>query len=344
MIGGTRSGRGWLPANRLFVHDFQIAACHLRANVSSFGDGLTILVSLAAVVAAARYGIFSLPPLYRLILVSVAGSVTAPYIYYVLVRRVAFFRSNSVLADVALDKTSTRQYVFAIAMIACVAIIVALLAPDVSLMANFFASFCISLLVALLLSKAFSIIFRRISYHKQERLDEILASRHFGKGRLSMALCGGMSVFAAAAFLDVPVAASIATFTSLALCLWYAPIAYSAIEYERLVGLSPIFSLRTRVRNAVLIGSAVAVGAGLSMQWQIVGVVVAVFALLLLYKGLEVLIVRAVGGGKAQISMVMILLVLTSVAVVLPFLALILVPACAVWLLTKGRRRTWQLS
>jgi hypothetical protein len=245
---------------------------------------------------------------------------------------------------VALDPASARQYVFSITTISCLAIIVALLFPNLSLMVSFVVSFCASLLIAVLLSKAFSALRRRISYQKRERLDQLLASRYLGKGMPVAAIGGAAIVFAAARFLDVPFAASIATVTSVALGFWFSPIAYSAVEYERLIGLSPTYSLRTKLRDGVLLGGSLTGGALLSLQWLVAAVVLAVFALLLLYKGLEVLMVRAVGGNKAQISMVLFLFGLASIAIAVPFLVPLLVSACAWWLLAKGRKRTWQLS
>lgn len=329
--------------NRLFVHDIQIAIYHLRSVFSGLGDGLTVVAGSAAVVVFARYGILSLEPIYRQLVIAIAASVLAPYIYYVLAQRVAFFRSNSVLADLALDAAIARRYVFSIAFILCLAIIVALLLPDLSLMLNFFVSFCASLLIAALLSKAFDALQRRISYQKLERVDQLFASRYSGKG-LTVASAGGAAViFTAARFLDLDVASATATLTSFALGLWYSPIAYSAVEYERLIGLSPAHSLRTKLRDLIILGSALTGGASLSLQWQIASVVVAVSALLLLYKGLEVLVVRAVGGSRARIGMVLILFILVSVLMIFPFLVLLLAPACVWRLLITGRKRTWQI-
>jgi hypothetical protein len=343
-MGNKGPERLRLSTNRLLTHDLHIAVYHLRAAFSSLGDSLTAVAVLALVVALARYGLFSFQPLHRPVVVSIVASVIAPYLYYVLVRRLAFFRSDSVLADVALDTASARKYVFFITAICCLAIIVALLFPNLSLMVSFVVSFCASLLIAVLLSKAFSALRRRISYQKRERLDQLLASRYLGKGMPVAAIGGAAIVFAAARFFDVPFAASIATVTSVALGFWFSPIAYSAVEYERLVGLSPTYSLRTKLRDGVLLGGALTGGALLSLQWLVAAVVLAVFALLLLYKGLEVLMVRAVGGNKAQISMVLLLFGLASIAIAVPFLVPLLVSACAWWLLAKGRKRTWQLS
>ena len=340
-MGPERSG---LSTNRLFVHDIQIAINYLRSVFSSLGDGLTAVAGSAVMVAFARYGILSLQPLYREVVVAIAASVLAPYIYYVLVRRVAFFRSNSVLADLALDAAQAPRYVFAVAFILCSAIITVLLLPDSSLMLNFFLSFCASLLIAVLLSKAFAALRNRISYQKQKRFDELIASRYLGRGMPVAAVGGAATIFFAASLADVGMAAAIATFTSAALSLWYSPIAYSAVEYERLIGLSPGYSLRTKLRDLFLVGAALTGGASLSLNWQIAGVVVAVFALLLFYKGLEVLTVRAIGASKTQIMMVVILFALTSMAIVLPFLAMILIPVCAWWLFATGKKRTWQLS
>jgi hypothetical protein len=344
MRGNEDPERSRLSTNRLLVHDRQIAVYHLRATFSSLGDGLTAIALSAFVVALARYGLFSLQASYRPVAVSIIASVIAPYFYYVLVRRIAFFRSNSVLADVALDIASARQYVLSIATISCLAIMAALLLPDVPLMVSFFVSFWASLVITVLLAKAFAALRRRISYRKQERLDQLLASRHLGTGLPVGAVGGAAIVFAAACFLDVPVAASIATFTSVALGFWFSPIAYSAVEFERLVGLSPTYSLRTRLRDGLFLAGALTGGALSSLQWQVAGIVLAVFALLLLYKGLEVLMVRAVGGNKAQFTMVLFLFGLVSVVFVLPFSVPLLVPASASWLLAKGRRRTWQLA
>lgn len=119
-------------ANRLLIHDLQIAVYHLRAIFSSLGDGLIAVAGSTAAVALARYGLFSLQPVYRLAVVSIVASVTAPYLYYVLMRRIAFFRSNSVLADVALDVASARQYVLSIATISCL-VLAALLLPNLLL-------------------------------------------------------------------------------------------------------------------------------------------------------------------------------------------------------------------
>lgn len=342
-MGNKSPERSRLSTNRLFVHDIQIAIYHFRSIFSSLGDGLIAVAGATAMVAFARYGILSLQPPYRQVVVAIAASVLAPYIYYVLVRRVAFFRSNSVLADLALDAAIARRYVFSIAFI-CSAIITSLLLPVSSLMLNFFVSFCASLLITALLSKAFAALLCRISYQKQKRLDQLIASRYLGRGMPVAAVGGAAIIFSAARFVDVNIAAAIATLTSATLSLWYSPIAYSAVEYERLIGLSPVYSLRTKLRDLVLLGGALTGGASLSLKWQVAGVVVAVFAALLLYKGLEVLVVRAVGGSKAQISMILILFGLAVLGIVLPFLILFLVPVCAWRLLVIGRKRTWQLS
>lgn len=344
MMGDKGSKGSGLATNRLFVHDLQIAAYHLRAAFSSLGESLTTIALLAFVVALARYGLFSFQPLHRPVVVSIVASAVAPYLYYVLVRRIAFFRSNSVLAEVALDAASARWYVFSIAAIACLAIMIAVLAPDLPLMVGFLASFCASLLIAVLVSKAFAALHRRISYRKQERLDQFLASRYLGRGMPVAAIGGAAIVLAAACFLDVPVAAAIATFTSIALGFWFSPIAYSAVEYERLVGLSPTHSLRTKLRDCLLLGGALTAGALLSLRWEVAAVVVAVLALLMLYRGLEVLTVRAVGASKTQVSMVLFLFGLASIVFILPFLVPVLLPACLWWLLAKGRKRTWQLA
>lgn len=343
-MGGLSLEKSPLSSNRLFVHDIHIASYHLRAIVSRLSDGLTLFAGFAAMVAFARYGILSLQTPYRDAVVSIAASLLAPYIYYVLAQRVAFFRSNSVLAELALNAAIARRYVFMLAFIVCLAIIVVLLLPDSSLMLNFFVSFYASLLIAILLSKAFAALQHRISHQKQKHFGELIASRYLGSGLPFAAAGGAATVFFAASFVDVDFAAAIATFTIAALSLWYSPISYAAIEYERLIGLSPGISLRTKLRDLFLVGATVTGGASLSLNWQITGVVVAVFVLLLFYKGLEVLIVRACGANKTQIMMVVILFGLTSIAMVLPYLAMILVPVCAWWLFATGRKRTWQLS
>ena len=337
-------GRSRFPFNRLFVHDLLIAVHHLRAVVSSLGDGLTAFAASAFVVVLARHGLQALSPDYRAAAVAVAASATAAYLHSLLARRLAFFRSNSVLADVALDSASARRYVCSVAAIACLAMLVAWVAPYPSLVASFLMSFWASLAMAVLLSKAWLVLRRRLSRQEQERWDRLSASRYAGKGLPAAAAGGAAIVFAAACLLDEPQAASVAALTSLALGSWFSPIAYSAIEYERLIGLSPARSLRAGVRDCALLGGALTGGAALSGRWQAAGIVLAAFALLLVYKGLEILMVRAVGGDKTRIAMAVFLFGLAGIAIMLPLLVPLLIPVCAWWLLAKGRRRTWQLS
>lgn len=330
--------------NRLLFHDVQIAAYHLRAAFPNLRDSLTTLAAASFVVGLARYSLFSFQPLYRPIMVAIAASVIAPYLYFVLLRRIIFFRSNSVVADVALDAAQARLYVFCVITIACMAILIALLSPELSLMFDFILSFCASLLIAVILAKSLDVLHRRISSHRQRRLDELLASRYLGKGMPLAAVGGAAIVFIVACLLPAPPAASIAAFTSIVLGFWFSPIAYSAVEYERLIGLSATYSMRVRLREAVLLAGALTGGALVSLHWQVAAIVAAVFVLLVLYKALEVLMVRAVGEGKAQIWMLLFLFGIVSMAFAVPFLIPLLVLVSAWRLLAKARGRTWQLA
>lgn len=328
----------------LLVHDFRIVGSHLRCLFSRLGDILIALAFLAGMTALVRAQLFSLSLVFRQIAVAVAATAVAWYLQHILARRIAFFRTDSVLAAAALNRSNALNYTASVASICGVFIAVALFVPDLSLTASFLLNFGVSFLVVAMLSASVASVSTRLSYQKQERLAEFFASRHRGAGA-AIAAAGGVAIILLAAFLlDVEQAAAVAVITSVALSLWYAPVDYQTIEYEAFVGLSPPRSVWTRLRDLVLVAGLVTGGALLSLRWQLAAIVFAAFLLLLLYKCLEILAIRAFGGVKARVAIIIILFGVASISLFLPFSIPLLVPACGAWLVAAGRRRTWQLS
>lgn len=307
-------------------------------------DGLIAGVIVIVLIGLARNGLWAMAPLHRLAAASGIAGLLGPYAYYVALRRLAFFRSDSVLAHVALDGASAWRYVLVIAVLACLAPAAALFLPDPALLSSFVASFCLSLAVAVVLAKGFTLVRRRLTMTRQEKLARIFASRH-ASAYLPAAAIGGAAIIAAAgANLDWPAAAAIATVIALALGLWYSPVAYSRVEYERLIGMSPTASLWLQLKSLLLLSGVLTAGAMLGLEMRVVGVTVAVLTLLLCYKILEILVVRAFGGNRAQFFLALTLFALAGVGIVLPVLLAVIVPAAALWLVRKGSKRTWQLT
>lgn len=329
--------------NPLIAHDGQIAAHHLRAIFSNLGDGLTVIVGAIFFAGLARYGLFSVQQRYRPVVVSVVASVIALYLHHLLARRIVFFQQNSVIADAAHDVANLRGYCLCVATISCLALTVMPLFPDIILVSVSLGTFCTTMAVAALLSALVGRLRHQLPARAYARLDRLLASRHIGRGLSVAAMGGAAGVFAASRLLDPSSAGPLAGILSLALGIWFAPVAHAAVDYERLIGHSPIASLATRLRGGLLLAVACSGGALLGLRWRVAVVVAVVFALLLLYKVAEILVARAIGGDRAQVAMVLLLFSLASIAVVAPLLLPLLVSAGAWWLLAKGSRRTWQL-
>ncbi len=330
--------------NKLLVHDGAIAASHLRAVLARPFDGVIVCLAGIVLVALARDSLASLPPHYRLAAVSGIAGILGAYVYYFAQRRLAFFRSVSVLAHIALHSASAWQYVLAMALVACAGTAVVFLAPEPQLVLTFVTSFCISVLVAIAFAKGCALGRRRLAIARQERLMRILASRHAGPHPVKAAIAGAVIIAAASMILKPAEALPIAAITAAGLGLWYSPVAYSRIEYERLIGMSPAATLWAQLQRLLMLGAVMTAGAMLGMTVQAVAATIAVIALLLAYKGLEILIVRAFGPGRAQFLMTVSLIVLLTTMMILPLLLVVLAPLSIAWLLRAGRKRTWQLT
>jgi hypothetical protein len=330
--------------NRLLAHDAAIAAQHLRSVFSSPVDGAVVGVVMIVLIAMARNSLLTLEPFYQLAVASGIASLLAPYVYLAAQNRLSFFRSDSVLAHVALAKAPAWQYITAIAVGTCLVTAIVLFVPRPSLIAAFVTSFCLSAIVAFLVAKAFALGRHRLAMAKQAQLSRIIASRHAGAGLTAAAVGGAVVVAAASAMLEPTVAMAVAVLAALALGLWYSPVSYARVDFERLIGFSPGATLWLALKSLLVLAVALTLGAAAGLQMLPVGATLGAFAFLIGYKGLEILIVRAFGGGQAQMLLAFSLFALLSVAVVIPALMAVVVPVAVLRLLRSGRMRTWQLG
>ncbi|MBX7497195.1 hypothetical protein K3172_15150 [Qipengyuania sp. 6B39] len=330
--------------NPLVAHDLLVVRGLIRSLTARALDALSAVFLLFVVIAALRHGLAGLPVAYRSIAISVLPGIPATLLLVVLLRRLEFFRTQSVVANAALCRRPAAAYVGLFQLAASIAFSIAFFAPDGPAVVLSMASWWIALFVAFAIARGLRQVLSWLDTYGQDRLAQIVEARGSDRVRRAAMLAVAIAIATVSAVMSPTTAGIVSVVSVLAWGLFFVPISYPVIEYEGMVGRPLRDSLAGRLGYlaAATVGFA---GASLaSFDWRVGASIVSVGVALAAYKMLEILLARALGGSRVQFALAACLFVLVSVALVQPLAFAIIAPVLAYWLSRLARKRLWLIA
>lgn len=329
--------------NRLFLYDARILSYYARTILSKVSDIAALIVILGVTVIAVRHGLANLEPAQRSWAVSITAMVLATYLYAMLHRRLSFFQAESILAADAQTPVIRFLYIISHALWLSLLITLAFIAPHGGLLSAYLLSFFAGLGVAAALFGLAHVLFGLDAQWRPSWLSPILASRYSGGAIALITAVGAAIILLASIILNSDSAAIISALLTIGIGLWYSPVSADTVEYEGVVGLSPLYSVGSRMVRLIAIGFVLSGAAALMQQWEaaLAGALLTLFGAS--FKSLEILAIRAVGIKMAQLCMSVSIAVMLGASTLMPLSAAVVIPACLWWLLSRGTERTWRI-
>lgn len=329
--------------NPLLAHDLAIAASGLRQMVRRPQDMLTMALAGAMAIGLGRASVDMLADEMRPLALMGLAAFAALSLDLALHSRLRYFRYESVLSPVALRVAPGILYRLFFHFLAGSALAGLLCLPDLGLFAKVWLAWWFALLpvqMCLALARlpqvpATSGVFGF--------LVDLWRSRHAGSGALPVISAAAAIVFASTLFGNRATAPGIASFLTIGLMLWYAPIDHAVVTFERIIGHSPAGSVRARLRIGFFAASALAITAAAAGNAQLVAAVVVTALAVAAYKILEILLSRVTGRRQVQLTLACLLSIMLATALALPWAAPMLLIAFGGWLAWRAGRTAWML-
>lgn len=340
--GLKRRSRSHPLGNPLLAHDRAILIAGLKA--ARIHDLLALVTVAAVAILIVREAIWALEPRTRF-LVSMGGALLASgSLHATLSARLAHFVADSPLSPAALVRRNDRDYRIVAHFLLSVAAAAALCLPD-------FGTAALLILVWWSAAAALRLLGRvgapagaaRLAIHFAPGLDWQHARTAGTGARLATASAAGL-IFACALFLRGEGAAMIPVAVTAAALLWYAPVNYGVVNFERISGYSPVRSVRARLGRAAAMAMAFGIAAALSLNLDALGMVVATGAGILGYKVLAILLSRFLRPRLVEITMAALVAGALASALAMPWAAPLLLIVGGAWLLRRAGRTTWLLQ
>lgn len=119
---------------------------------------------------------------------------------------------------------------------------------------------------------------------------------------------------------------------------------YSTINFERVIGYSPLRSIWSRLRSAAT-AAAVLCGTALGLSLSTLAAVLAVLAAaILIYKSTAILLCRMLRRHQVSFTLAMLLIGALSISMAVPAAVPIVMGALAIWLLRRSGDVTWRIA
>lgn len=303
------------------------------------------LVTVAAVaILIVRDAIWALEPRTRLLVSMGAAVLASGSLHTTLSARLAYFVADSPLSPAALIRRNARVYRIVAHLLLSIAAAAALCLPDIGAASLLILVWWSSFAALQLLQRVGAPAgLSRLATGFVPDMDW-QRSRTAGTGTVLVTVLAAVIIFACALFPGGEGAAmTIIAVTAVAL-LWYAPVNYGVVNFERISGYSPVRSVRTRLGRAGAMVIAFSFSAALSLNPSALGLVIATGAGILGYKILTILLSRFLGPRQVEFTTVILLLGgLASAAAILWAVPLLLIFVGG-WLLRQAGRTTWLLQ
>lgn len=291
-----------------------------------------------------REAIWALEPRTRLLVSMGAALLGSGSLHTALSARLAYFVADSPLSPAALIRRNERVYRIVAHLLLSVAAAVALGLPDFGAAALLILVWW-STAAALELLKRVGVPARvsRLAIHFAPDM-EWQRSRTTGSGAVLVTVSTAGIIFACALFLRGEGAAMIPAAVTAGALLWYAPVNYGVVNFERVCGYSPVRSVQARLGRAGAMAIAFSISAALSLNNAALGLVVATGASILGYKVLTILLSRFLSPRQVEFTMVALLFGSLASAFAIPWATPLLLIFGGAWLLRQAARTTWLLQ
>jgi hypothetical protein len=343
MIGkGTARSRR-RPRNALLAHDRAIVESFFRKLFTSPLDGFYLLALATVLVIFLRSGLTGLSPPYSDLAPSALSTIPATMTYLWFLRRLIWFRSESVFTADALTGVQARGYLLLGNFLAASMFSTLLFAPDLAALGKSLASWMLSAMLTLGVAQLVSCIMREPGAVNSETLVKLVSSRTSPSARATGTIVGAMLVALGLWLLPSDADIALVVVVPIVWCIWFAPIPYSALDFESYIGRSPFASVAKALRWPLIAVCVFAAIAGASADWKVALAGLAAGGAVIAYKLLEVLLVRALGRARTQFAMAVCLFGIITAVMVQPLLLSGILPVLGFRLVRAGYRRRWQL-
>ena len=340
--GLTRRSRSYPLGNPLLAHDLAILVAGLKA--ARIHDLLALASVATVAILILRDAIWALEPRMRFLASTGAALLAFGSLYTTLSARLAYFVADSPLSPAALIRRNDREYRIVAHALLSVATAAALCLPDIGAAALLLLVWWSTFAALQLLERVGAPAgVSRLATHFAPGMDW-QRSRTAGTGAVLVTVSAAGIIFACALFLGGEGAAMITVAVTAGALLWYAPVNYGVVNFERIAGYSPVRSVRARLSRAGAMAIAFSISAALSLNLDAIGLVVATGAGILGYKVLTILLSRFLGPRQVEFTMVALLFGALASALAMPWAAPFLWIFGGAWLLRQAGRTTWLLQ
>lgn len=329
--------------NRLLAHDLAIAMAGLKQIFGRPHDVLVMALAGAIAVGFARASIATLADDMRQFVLAGGASFAALSLDLALRSRLKYFRRESALSPVALKMRSGVEYRLTFHLFLGTVFAGLLCLPDIDLFAKIWLSWWITLIPVQIFVTLARLPQPSATMGPLGFLVDLWRSRHAGFGALPVILVAAAIVFLTALFGNTGLAPGVALLLTICLMLWYAPIDYAVVTFERIAGHSPVRSVRARLRIASAAAAALAMAAAVALKAAVVAVIVATAFAVLAYKILEILLSRLMDRRQVQLMLTFTLFLLLAAMLAPLWLAPALLVVLMVWLAWRAGRTAWML-
>ena len=336
-------GRPYRRRNPLLTHDFAILHAILIPLFQRVLDGVTLVGFVIALVALARHGLSNLTPQYAIIAVALSSGFAAIAVHAALMRRIAYFRTDSVLVSHALRTKTAAVYVLVFHTIVSLSVALSLFSGKLSEVLQSIMSWWSSVLICVVVATLLRHFIRAASPLAIDRFNRFVATRYSEKAVIAAAMVGCLGAGLASVTIDGDGAVVLAAVSALIIGLWFSPVSYSVVNFERLVGRSVQRTAWVQLKYLTCIAAAFGATGVIVWNWRLAGAAIAVMGILFVYKLLEVLLARALPASRVQFALTMCLFALMTIGAVMPLLLAAALPVLCIWLGKLGRARTYQL-
>lgn len=338
-----RVGQGRSLYNPLLAHDAACAAAIVKDLLSRWKDLAALTTLLVAGILFARQSLSGLEQRLAAALLPGLGSGVALLTDIALRRRLHYFSRESALAPAALLDRTRLGYRLGLHLFLGIALALLLYLPDLALCAQFIASW----LIALIPIEVVFATFRAVPAHRFQPLvaglRRVLDSRASGKGLITVASSAGILLLAIALLAPTASAPFFAAIIAVLVLGWYSPVDHAVVNFERIVGLPPIASVRKNLRYAARSGALLVAVAIVSTKSAVGLSVGAAMLAVMAYRALSILLSRIFKPREVEFALMAVLFVTLFAAISEPFVAPLLLCALVPWLLRRASSKTWIL-
>jgi hypothetical protein len=340
--GLKRRSRSYPLGNPLVAHDLAILVAGLKA--ARIQDLVALVLVAAIAILIVRDAIWALDPRTRLLVSMGAALLAFGSLHTTLSARLAYFVADSPLSPAALIRRNERGYRIVAHLLLSVAAAAVLCLPDIGAAALLILAWWSTSAALQLLGRVGTPAgVSWLAIHFAPGMDW-QRSRTVGTGAVLVTGLATGIIFACGLFPGAESAAMTMIAVTAGALLWYAPVNYGVVNFERISGYSPMRSVRARLGRAGAMAIAFGISAALSLNPAALGLVVATGVGILGYKALTILLSRFLGPRQVEFTMVALLFGALASAFAIPWAVPLLLILVGAWLLRQAGRTTWLLQ